>query len=55
VQRAADVLRTLERPFTVAEAKRALDTTRRVAIPLLEMLDGQRLTRRGDDGTRVVV
>lgn len=55
VPQAAEVLRTLPQPFTVAEAKRALDTTRRVAVPLLELLDGQRITRRHDDGTRVVV
>jgi selenocysteine-specific elongation factor len=54
-ERAAKVLRELPQPFTVSEAKRALDTTRRVAIPLLEALDGQRITRRGDDGTRRVV
>jgi selenocysteine-specific elongation factor len=54
LDRAADVLRTLPQPFTVAEAKRALDTTRRVAVPLLEELDRRRLTRRGDDGTRTL-
>jgi selenocysteine-specific elongation factor len=52
LQRAAEVLRTLPQPFTVAEAKRALNTTRRVAVPLLEQLDAHRITRRGDDGTR---
>ncbi|BCI55986.1 translation elongation factor [Mycolicibacterium litorale] len=53
-ERAADILRALPEPFTVAEAKRALDTTRRVAVPLLEQLDARRLTRRRDDGTRTV-
>ncbi|CAN3127178.1 SelB C-terminal domain-containing protein [Mycobacterium sp. smrl_JER01] len=53
--RAVGVLTALEQPFTVAEAKRALNTTRRVAVPLLENLDAQRVTRRDDDGTRVVV
>jgi selenocysteine-specific elongation factor len=53
--RAADLLKTLQQPFTVAEAKRALDTTRRVAVPLLEELDRRRVTRRADDGTRTVV
>jgi selenocysteine-specific elongation factor len=52
--RAADVLKSLPQPFTVAEAKRALRTTRRVAVPLLEQLDAQRITRRGDDGTRTL-
>lgn len=55
VAQAAGVLRTLPQPFTVAEAKRALDTTRRVAVPLLELLDSRRITRRQDDGTRMVV
>ena len=54
-ERAAEVLRTLPQPFTVAEAKRALDTTRRVAVPLLEELDRRRITRRADNGTRTVV
>ena len=54
-ERAADVLKTLPQPFTVAEAKRALNTTRRVAIPLLEHLDARRITRRADDGARTVV
>ena len=53
--RAAETLKTLAQPFTVAEAKRALGTTRRVAVPLLEELDRRRITRRADDGTRTVV
>jgi selenocysteine-specific elongation factor len=53
--RAAEVLATLPQPFTVAEAKRALNTTRRVAVPLLEQLDKRAITRRADDGTRTVV
>jgi selenocysteine-specific elongation factor len=53
--RAATVLATLPQPFTVAQAKEALHTTRRVAVPLLEQLDARRVTRRGDDGTRTVV
>lgn len=52
LDRAAAVLRSVPQPFTVAEAKRALDTTRRVAVPLLEALDARRLTRRRADGTR---
>jgi selenocysteine-specific elongation factor len=50
--RAAETLRALSQPFTVAEAKRALDTTRRVAVPLLEELDRRGVTRRSADGTR---
>ncbi|KKW65376.1 translation elongation factor [Mycolicibacterium elephantis] len=53
--RAAEVLATLAQPFTVAEAKRALNTTRRVAVPLLEQLDARGVTRRGPDGTRTLV
>lgn len=54
VDRAARLLASLPQPFTVAEAKRALNTTRRVAVPLLEQLDARKLTRRGADGTRTV-
>jgi selenocysteine-specific elongation factor len=53
--KAADTLRTLPQPFTVAEAKRALDTTRRVAVPLLEELDRRRVTSRAGDGSRRMV
>ena len=53
--RAAAVLKTLPQPFTVSEASRALGTTRRVAVPLLEQLDARRITRRADDSTRTVV
>lgn len=52
--RAAEVLVGLPQPFTVAEAKRALNTTRRVAVPLLEQLDARGVTTRADDGTRTV-
>lgn len=54
LDRAVGVLAALPQPFTVSEARRALGTTRRVAVPLLEQLDARRVTRRGDDGTRVV-
>lgn len=50
--RAAAVLRELPQPFTLSEARRALDTTRRVAVPLLEFLDGRGLTERVDDQRR---
>ncbi len=36
--RAVEVLATLEQPFTVSAARQALGTTRRVAVPLLELL-----------------
>ncbi|MFD7655707.1 SelB C-terminal domain-containing protein [Actinosynnema sp. NPDC059797] len=53
-RRAADVLAGLPAPFTAARAKQALGTTRRVAVPLLELLDSLGLTRRLPDHTRVV-
>ncbi|GAB4947596.1 SelB C-terminal domain-containing protein [Mycobacterium avium subsp. hominissuis] len=53
--RAAGVLAGLPQPFTVSEARRALGTTRRVAVPLLEQLDARRVTRRASDGTRVLI
>ncbi|OBG28995.1 selenocysteine-specific translation elongation factor [Mycobacterium sp. E3198] len=55
LDRAAEILAALPQPFTVSEARRALGTTRRVAVPLLEQLDGRRRTRRSGDGTRIVV
>lgn len=53
-ERAVEILATVPQPFTVADAKRALDTTRRVAVPLLEALDGRGVSRRRPDGTRVL-
>ncbi len=52
---AARVLAGLPQPFTVSEARRALDTSRRVAIPLLELLDRSGLTARADDARRTVI
>jgi selenocysteine-specific elongation factor len=45
----------LEQPFTTSQARQALGTTRRVAIPLLEHLDARGWTRRLDAGHREVV
>ncbi len=53
--RAATILAELPAPFTVSAARRALGTSRRVAVPLLEALDARRVTRRAADGTRRVV
>ncbi len=53
--RAMRVLAGLTQPFTLSEARQALDTTRRVAVPLLEHLDGRGWTRRVDGSHRVVV
>ena len=47
-------LRTLEQPFTTSDARRALGSSRRVVIPLLEHLDASGLTVRGADDRRTV-
>jgi selenocysteine-specific elongation factor len=51
---AAAVLGELPQPFTLSQARQALGTTRRVAVPLLELLDRRGLTRRLPDDRRVV-
>jgi selenocysteine-specific elongation factor len=51
-ERAARVLAGIPQPFTLSEARQALGTTRRVAVPLLELLDRRRLTRRLPDDRR---
>jgi selenocysteine-specific elongation factor len=43
---AARLLANLEQPFTTSQARQALRTSRRVAIPLLEYLDRSRVTER---------
>jgi selenocysteine-specific elongation factor len=53
-ERAARVLAGLPQPFTAAEARRALGTTRRVVIPLLEWLDQKGVTRRLADDRRTL-
>lgn len=45
----------LEQPFTTSQARQALGTTRRVAVPLLEHLDSRGWTQRLDAGHRKVV
>ena len=45
-EQAAQILARLPQPFTAAEARQALRTSRRVVIPLLEWLDRQGVTRR---------
>lgn len=50
--RAAGILAGLEQPFTLSAARQALATSRRVAVPLLERLDADRVTIRGDGGLR---
>ncbi len=51
---AARALAGLPQPFTTAEARQALGTTRRVAIPLLEYLDRAGITQRLPDDRRRV-
>jgi selenocysteine-specific elongation factor len=53
-RRAAVVLARLPHPFTVSEARQALDTSRRVAVPLLELFDSTGITRHTADDRRVV-
>jgi selenocysteine-specific elongation factor len=43
---AAEILAALPQPFTTSQARQALRTSRRVAIPLLEYLDRARITER---------
>ena len=43
---AARLLAALDQPFTTSQARQALRTSRRVAIPLLEHLDRARVTER---------
>ncbi len=52
--RAMRVLAGLPQPFTLSQAKVALGTTRRVAVPLLEHLDSRGWTRRVDGLLREV-
>ncbi|MFG3479353.1 SelB C-terminal domain-containing protein [Streptomyces sp. NPDC047980] len=51
-ERAAAVLSRIDQPFTASQARRALDTTRRVVIPLLEHLDRHGWTVRLDGSLR---
>ncbi len=51
---AADILAMLPQPFTAAAARQALQTTRRVVIPLLEHLDRTGVTVRLPDDRRTV-
>ncbi|HVQ92711.1 MAG TPA: SelB C-terminal domain-containing protein [Mycobacteriales bacterium] len=49
---ATAALRHLPQPFTLSEARQALHTTRRVAVPLLELLDARGVTERLPDSRR---
>jgi selenocysteine-specific elongation factor len=50
--RAIEALAGVPQPFTASAARRALGTSRRVALPLLEHLDRLGLTRRRPDDRR---
>lgn len=52
---AAAILAALQQPFTAAEARQALGTTRRTAIPLLEFLDSVGITERQADDRRLIL
>jgi selenocysteine-specific elongation factor len=53
-EQAERILAGLPQPFTAAEARQALQTTRRVVIPLLEWLDRKGITRRLPDDRRTM-
>ncbi|WP_300907785.1 selenocysteine-specific translation elongation factor [Corynebacterium stationis] len=54
-QQAAEILSQQPGEFTLSQARQALGTTRRVAVPLLEYMDARGLTRRTSDSARVLV
>lgn len=54
-RRARESLRDLPATFTVSQARQAWQTTRRVAVPLLELLDRTGVTVRLPDGNRQLV
>ncbi|MEV4537066.1 selenocysteine-specific translation elongation factor [Asanoa sp. NPDC049518] len=54
VEQAVEVLRGIAQPFTLSAARQALGTTRRVAVPLLELLDRRGATVRDADDRRSV-
>ncbi|MGH3838333.1 MAG: SelB C-terminal domain-containing protein, partial [Pseudonocardiaceae bacterium] len=48
---ATERLRALPSPFTLSQARQTLDTTRRVAVPIMELLARRGITRQLSDGT----
>jgi selenocysteine-specific elongation factor len=54
VDEAVSRLAALEQPFTLSQARIALGTTRRIAVPLMELLDRTRRTTRVDSDRRAV-
>lgn len=55
VERTVRALKALSQPFTVAQAREVLGTSRRVLIPLLEHLDSVGYTHRNPDFSREVI
>jgi selenocysteine-specific elongation factor len=55
VDDAVRVLAGLAQPFTLSQARVALDSTRRIVVPLLELLDRTGAIRRLPDDRRVVL
>ncbi|WGL51412.1 selenocysteine-specific translation elongation factor [Nocardioides sp. BP30] len=55
IDRAVVALGELPQPFTASEARQALGTTRRVALPLLQELDRRRVTRADAEQRRTLV
>ncbi|MEV8372846.1 selenocysteine-specific translation elongation factor [Kribbella sp. NPDC056861] len=53
IAQATSIITNLPEPLTVSAVREALNTTRRVAVPLLEHLDTQGITHRLPDGTRL--
>jgi selenocysteine-specific elongation factor len=54
LERAAELLAGLPVPFTVSQARQALGTSRRIAVPLLELLDRRGITESvGENGRRL--
>ncbi|MGH3827075.1 MAG: selenocysteine-specific translation elongation factor [Pseudonocardiaceae bacterium] len=51
VETAIQRLRGLPSPFTLSQARQALDTTRRVAVPIMELLARRGITRKLPDNT----
>lgn len=51
---AARRIGALNQPFTLSEGRQALHTTRRVAVPLFELLDRDGVTRRVDGNRRIL-
>lgn len=52
---ALELLRQLTVPFSTSQARAALGTTRRVAVPLLEYLDRSGRTRQVQPGARIIL